>query len=304
MNIDLQQLIQTAAAYAADPRKYVREHKVRFNGKVRILRAYASGKEGGDLRALHEAVAQIFAKAYRSSGASFAYKKGENIVKCMQSHLHGCVFFKSDIRKFFDSITYEKYLARLTQYPVLEQTKGLKDVLAACFYDGSLPLGFCSSPVLSDFYLCDLDKKYEGRVGYVYTRYADDFIVSTGKGGEALLREMENQLWDDIEALGLDLNEKKTYIRALEHDGDHFHALGLNIVRRAAERNAITVGEQYLRSVCKELATVTSADMEKVEQVKGKIAFIRMASAESYTKFERLTMIKTGRTLHETLSAL
>lgn len=298
MDIDLLKFRATAADYAIDPQKYVREYKVTFNGKVRVLRAYAGGQEGMALRALHETVARVLAEGYEPSSASFAYKKGENIVKCMQRHLEGRTFFKSDIRKFFDSITYEKFLNRLAQYPALESVEGMKEVIAACFYKGILPLGFCSSPVISDFYLCELDKKYEDSNGYVYTRYADDFIISAGEGCEMLLKEQEDKLWDDLESFGLDFNEKKTYIRKLEHDGDHFRALGLNIVRRSANRNVITVSDRYLRSTCKELAEIMSHDdAVDVDEVKGKITFIQMASAESYAKFERLVQIKIGETI-------
>lgn len=295
MYIDLQKFLPVAEEYAADPQKYVREHKLTLNGKVRVLRAYAAGQDGKDLRALHEAVARVFAEGYDSSPSAYAYKKGENIVKCMQRHVNGRTFLKSDIHQFFDSVTHKKFLSRLAQYPALDKREGLKELLAACFYKGSLPLGFCSSPLLSDFYLCDVDKKYERGQGYVYTRYADDFIISAGEDGAELLKELENRLWDDVEAVGLDLNEKKTYIRKLEHDGDHFHALGLNIVRRSAQKNAVTVSDRYLRATCKEMAdAMARQNAEAAAEVKGKIVFIRMASAESYAKFARLVTIKTG----------
>ncbi|MTS16795.1 hypothetical protein GMD58_15740 [Ruthenibacterium lactatiformans] len=54
----------------------------------------------------------------------------------------------------------------------------------ACFYQGRLPLGFTSSPVLSDLYLVNLDRKYQADKTITYTRYADDFVVSAS-GPEA-----------------------------------------------------------------------------------------------------------------------
>ncbi len=290
----------TAKEYQCNPAEFVREHVVTINGKKRTLRAYAYGGGGEELRALHTAVAQIISSGYMPSNASVAYKKGDNIVKCVSRHLSGCVFFKSDIVSFFESITLEKFMDRLKD-SLLGKNSDLKKLLPACFYENMLPLGFCCSPILSDFYLSDIDKKYENGQGYVYTRYADDFIVSSRvENGEEILKELREKLWDDMESVGLDLNEKKTYIRRLDHDGDHFHALGLNIVRREKGKNIITVGDAYLRETCKQLTAIVGGETNNEEDicaVRGKIEFIRMASQDSYRKFERLVKVKTGSSL-------
>ena len=48
---------------------------------------------------------------------------------------------------------------------LLGKNSDLKKLLPACFYENMLPLGFCCSPILSDFYLSDIDKKYENDKG-------------------------------------------------------------------------------------------------------------------------------------------
>ena len=290
----------TAEEYRRNPAEFVREHDVTINRKKRTLRAYAYGGGGEELRDLHIVVAQIIGGGYAPSNASSAYKKGDNIVKCVSRHLSGCIFFKSDIVNFFESITLEKFMDRL-KGSMLGENSDLKKLLPACFYKNMLPLGFCCSPILSDFYLSDIDKKYENGQGYVYTRYADDFIVSSRvENGEEILEELREKLWDDMESVGLDLNEKKTYIRRLDHDGDHFHALGLNIVRREKGKNIITVGDAYLRETCKQLTAIIGGETNNeadICAVRGKIEFIRMASQDSYRKFERLVKVKTGSSL-------
>ena len=164
-----------------------------------------------------------------------------------------------------------------------------------------MPLGFSSSPVISDLYLNELDKKFEKNQNYTYTRYTDDFIISSSdENSERLLKQVREELWDDVEMYGLELNEKKTYIRKLKSSGESIHVLGLNLVLQEDSPNRITVSDKYLRETCKELAEyITSKTNEKFAEIKGKISFIKMASLESYQKFKKISQIKLNINIEE-----
>lgn len=293
-----------AKNYVLDPNAYVREHHVKINGKMRTLRAYKEGPNGTILRCLHQRIARLIEDSFTSADSSFAYKKGFNVLSCLEKHKCSSTFLKSDIHAYFDSISYENMIKKVATLPVFTtHAETLSILLQACFYENKLPLGFCSSPILSDLYLTELDRKFENIPSIVYTRYADDFIISSSMdNAEDRLREIRDELWDELENYQLDLNEKKTYIHTLKQTGDCFHALGLNLVYVSNNQNRITVSDSYLRETCKELASYvypTDQHIEK-EVIVGKINFIRDASLDSYQKFKKLVKVKLGKEL-ETL---
>ena len=91
---DMDRALSVANGYLEDPDKYTKVHIVPMNGKVRKLRAYADNKDGKRLRELHEQVARFIWDSFQTSKASFAYKKGKNIVDCVGSHLNGKLFLE------------------------------------------------------------------------------------------------------------------------------------------------------------------------------------------------------------------
>ena len=293
--------IEAARGYLEAPEEYVRFFDVRINGKLRHLVTYQANEKGRSLRFLHTDFAQFLSTKYRQASSSYAYAKKKNILNCINRHLNGEVFLKTDIKSYFDSITYENMIKRIKK---LRIDKNDFDAVAlmtnACFYQGRLPLGFCSSPVLSDLYLVSLDRKHQKNKAVTYTRYADDFILSaSGQCARENLIACRIQMEKDLDLLDLQLNRKKTYIRHLKSPGDAIHVLGLNIVRTGSEINRITVSDQYIRNTCMELCEwigrqKLDTDTEYFSKLYGRISFIRQCSSDSYRKLQKMTKIKCG----------
>ncbi len=303
---DLDGALSVAQGYLADPDKYTRLHAVPLNGKVRKLRAYADNKEGKKLRELHENVARFVWGAFQSSNASFAYKKGRGIVDCVRAHINGKVFLKSDIHAFFDNTRLDKFLMLFFKNPKFMADKPkLSLIFSACFYDGALPLGFASSPAISDFFLHELDRRMSMLMGVVYTRYADDFLISaTNVNATFVLEGALKTLKSELTKLGLEINEKKTFIRALKVTGDSIRFLGLNLVRTGYPFNRVTVSGSFLKETGLDLAAaIQKNDQKAYEAARGKIAFIRMCSDGSFEKFKRLVRVKMNLDLDEMLES-
>ena len=292
---DMDRALAVANGYLADPDKYTKVHVVPMNGKVRRLRAYADTKEGKKLRELHEMVARFIWDSFQTSNKSFAYKKNRNIVDCVSAHTNSKGFLKTDIHAFFDSTKLSTFLQMFFRLPKYMMDKHkLTPILSACFYDGTLPLGFVSSPAISDFFLNELDRRMAMINGIVYTRDADDFMLSTASmASQMTLESAFKVLKGEVQKLGLELNEKKTFYRQLKEEGDAIHFLGLNLVRTAYSYNRITVSNSYLKQTSMELASaIEKVDQKAYEAVRGKIAFIAMCSEDSLEKFKRLVEIK------------
>ncbi len=291
-----------AAAYLCEPDNYVRRFQVNINGKLRHLVTYMPTAEGRSLRELHTVFARYLQSRYKHARSSFAYTKGMNIKGCIECHLYGTVFLKTDIHSYFDSVTFENMMKRMK---LLREPKDRMETLAritqACFYNDRLPLGFTSSPVLSDYYLAALDRQYQKMDGITYTRYADDYIVSAkGPNATENLNLFLLRMGRDLAALGLELNRKKTYVRHLNKPGDAIHVLGVNIVRTDYDRNRVTVSDRYIRKVCRNLCDwITTENREKNDEetflrLNGQIAFIKNHSMGSYDKLRKMTRIKCG----------
>jgi len=115
---------------------------------------------------------------------SFAYRKGANPHQALLPHAHSRAFYQTDLTKFFDSIR-----APLIRRVLVESTTPISDlelyvdrVLALSTVDGRLPIGFSTSPRISNACLKGFDDSLEDlclKRGLVYSRYADDIMVSS-----------------------------------------------------------------------------------------------------------------------------
>lgn len=294
---------RVAKEYLNNPDDYVTVFIVQINGKKRRIVTYAHNKKGAALRKMHEYFATIVPGCYESAPNSYAYKSGTGILPCLEKHILSDSFLKTDIHEFFYSIQYEILLDQLYKDSVCKKMKKRVGVLLkACFYDEHLPIGFVTSPVLSDLYLHNLDIAFLNREDVVYTRYADDFIIS-GKDNMNCLEHVKGELEEALKGYGLTLNTKKTYYRTLSQPGDAIHVLGVNLVNDAPEPNRITISDRYIREtsmdICQFLTDfreMTSEERERnLTSISGKIEFIRYFSTSSYNKLEKMVSIKCGK---------
>lgn len=218
------------------------------------------------------------------------------------------------MKSFFDTVDQDKLLESVLELPMAKaDRKIMKTVISSCFYNGHMPIGFITSPVLSDIYLNSLDTAVSGIENVVYTRYADDIIVSTsGKNAAAVLKDTKSIIEKMLGDSGLELNKKKTYIRELLIPGDAIHLLGLNMVKTDQEQNRITVSHRFIRDTCKELCDyIEKADCHDnntrrsaLLRVYGKIQFIADSSNDSFKKLRKMLKVKTGQDIDLSFNAL
>lgn len=291
--------------FPINPDKYTRPFTVMINGKRRKIVTYQANDSGDRLRKFHRILAAVMRRHYTPSNNSYAYKHGSCVRDALLVHLESDTFLKTDIHSYFDTIDYKTleatFVERMTRNGY---RKGLWiKALQTCFYNGHLPIGFISSPMLSDLFLHDIDMKYASIKGVKYTRYADDLIVSgTGEGVAEKLAKIRVRLEKDLSFLGLELNKKKTYIRKLTFPGDAIHLLGLNMVKRAGFINDITVSDRYIREASKELCLLIAQkpyldDAEARKRfmaVMGRIDYIKNSSDKSADKLRKMILIKSG----------
>ncbi len=138
----------------------------------------------------------IFEEDYKAlyHTSAFAYIKRRCTVDAVKKHQQNNSkwFGKLDLHDFFGSTTLDFVMSMFSMvFPFSEVVKydagreELKKALDLAFLDGGLPQGTPISPTITnimmipvDFKLYNTLRKFENQ-RYVYTRYADDFIISS-----------------------------------------------------------------------------------------------------------------------------
>lgn len=124
--------------------------------------------------------------------AAYAYVKNESVVTMMKRHQKNRSkwFLKLDIKDFFPSWNEESIFRVLGQiYPIGEYiySADMKRVLRTCTLNHTLPQGSPTSPYLTNILMVPFDYEFskylqeEQEPFFVYTRYADDMIISSRK---------------------------------------------------------------------------------------------------------------------------
>lgn len=126
--------------------------------------------------------------------SAFAYIKNRCTIDCVKRHQQNESkwFGKYDLSNFFGSTTLEFVMSMFSMvFPFSEVVKlpsgktALETALSLAFLDGGLPQGTPISPSITnimmipvDFTLANRLRDYNGQ-RYVFTRYADDFHISS-----------------------------------------------------------------------------------------------------------------------------
>jgi RNA-directed DNA polymerase len=148
----------------------------------------------------------------------YSYRKGTNAQQAVAKHAHGRAFFQTDLLNFFASIDRDLVRSTLTgqgsQIPVTDLSAHLDRILDLTTIDGRLPVGFSTSPLISNACLTAFDDDVEAHCRsneLTYTRYADDIVISAQE--RAQLQDIETVLHDRLAshfAGKLQLNDRKS----------------------------------------------------------------------------------------------
>lgn len=123
-------------------------------------------------------------------------------------------YLKLDIKDFFNSIPVEQIIFTLVEKFEKNSLnkKNIYNLLLLCLtYKNEIPQGYQTSPVLSNYYFLRADLriyKYCQKMGFRYSRYADDIIISSPISKEITFKNLK-VLEDILEDFELYLNKNK-----------------------------------------------------------------------------------------------
>lgn len=249
------------------------------------------------LRRLKTIFEEDFKALYHTS--AFAYVKHRCTIDCMKRHQknESKWYGKYDLHNFFGSTTLEFVMHMFSMvFPfseVIKDTVGKKELetaLELAFLDGGLPQGTPISPTITNIMMIPVDFKLANgfrdfnHQRFIYTRYADDFQVSSKYTFS--FREVEKFIADTLRSFGapFEINASKT--RYGSSAGRNYN-LGLMV----NGNNNITVGykkkrrfQAMLSSYIMDKRNGVAWDKSDIQTMEGYRNYYRMVEGETIDK--------------------
>ena len=226
---------------------------------------------------------------------AFAYVKGRSTLDAVKRHQanESKWFGKFDLSNFFGSTTLDFVMKQFaTIYPfseIVKEDEGrteLEKALELAFLNGGLPQGTPISPLISNIIMIPIDYKLSNMLRdfdgnrFVYTRYADDFIISSRH--DFNFRNVEKLMLETFAEFGtpFSLNREKT--RYGSSSGRNWN-LGVML----NSQNQITIGrakkrilECVLHEYASDVVRGSRWSLEDVQVLAGQLSYYRMVERE------------------------
>lgn len=261
---------------------------MRTKNKTRKLATYRS--IDCDLRKRHEQIESFLSKWFVPSIFAKGYVKNRSIFHNAQLHMYNDCFVMLDIKDFFPHICHKQLSDKLfyelnkSGRNVVTRTE-CNDIVNLCSIGSrGLPLGFITSPILSNLYLKEFDGIFYGKLkelgldNIIYTRYADDLTVSFNSDKAREWAAIEKDIVQIAQLLlkryGLQLNTHKTRSYDL-NVSNHVRITGVNIIVSENNKRRLSAGRSLKNKLFWDAIECTKTkDPEKVAHVKGMQSFI------------------------------
>lgn len=228
--------------------------------------------------------------------SAFAYVKKRSTLHAMQRHQknESRWFAKLDLHNFFGSTTLPFVMQMLSMiFPFCEVIKDpvgkaeLEKALSLAFLDGVLPQGTPISPLITNIMMIPVDflltkklRSFEDQT-YVYTRYADDFTISSRYNFD--VKKIEELVVSVLQEFNAPFSINQTKTRYGSSAGRNWN-LGLMLTKD----NQITVGhkrkaqlECMLHNFISDADAGTLWPVEEIQYVLGIYSYIHSIEPEA-----------------------
>jgi len=266
-------------------------------------------KKSGGVRSIHHPSTKnkllqywLLTKVFNNlpqHSASYAFIKGRSIKDNALRHAKSKnnYYVKLDIEDFFPSITYDDFERCFIKYRdlIAIPTKWDKDLLPliqdVCFLKPrkTLPIGFPTSPAIANFVARELDDIITAEMASfekhnpVYTRYADDLIISVADKGlsNKIIATIKKSLRKCSAKFKLNANK----IKICSASGGSVIATGLKI----CNDHHLTLHKKMKDSIRLMLSLHSKRELKEDElnKLSGFIAFAKSIDEHFYTKLSR-----------------
>lgn len=244
--------------------------------------------------------------------SAYAYIRNRDIKAELQKHTDNQSkwFLKIDLKNFFPSCSLDILISKLKNlYPIYYFSNithiKLKEMLRLCILNGGLPQGTPTSPFLInlimvsyDYEICEYLKTLGA--GYVYTRYADDILISNP--GKFDFNKIVTQLHDILQPFTI--KQEKT--RFGSSSGRNWN-LGLMVNKD----NNITLGfrkkqllNAMLNNFLRDANNNNPWNREDTYQLQGQLSQLSHIEPDYYIHILNKYELKYNRTFSETVKQI
>lgn len=232
----------------------------------------------------------------------FSYRKGVNVLNCIEPHRYSNFIYKTDIENFFPSITslaikrkIKKSIGSVNYIDSDDVINNIDRILELTTINGRLPIGFVSSPSISNFIMNDFDCCiYDYAIGknQIYTRYADDIIISSeGEIDKDETTSVISNIISSDKDICFKLNKKKTKIITKKYERNIFGISispvgGLTVSSKL--KKEIEVKIFYLINDREKLSLVSKMDEKNaILSLSGSLSYVLGVDPDYVTKLRR-----------------
>jgi RNA-directed DNA polymerase len=282
------------------------DHYTRFQIPKRKggMRSIASPK--GKMRQAQTWVLENILNKIPIHEAAVAFQSGKSIVDNAQVHLQKNILVRIDLKDFFPSI---KFLRVKGLFQSFGYNSGISTVFALMCTDAArigakfgdqqyfvalseryLPQGACTSPAITNIICRKLDNrlsKLAEKMGFTYTRYADDMTFShADKNAE--LKALLGLTKKIIAEENFEINEEKTLIMR-SHTRQTVTGIVVNNDEMRISRRDIRRFRAFLHQYTLKGAEAMTQKLGKdaTQYAKGYLAFVQMVNPAQAEKFKK-----------------
>jgi len=176
----------------------------------------------------------VFEYAKINTNVVYSYRKEHSAYTAVKKHADSKYFFQTDLSSFFYSITVEDVKNILENYmgdsPISDLHEYQEQLLNMVIVDGVLPVGFSTSPKISNSCLYEFDNELEQYClehSIIYTRYSDDIILSSKNNDLEIVEDVISGMLNKFFGTRFQLNSNKT---KHTHKGKKIKLLGMVIL--------------------------------------------------------------------------
>lgn len=255
------------------------------------------------LKKIQTLLKELLEEVFKPHNAATAFVKNRGVVFNAKQHVGKAAVFNIDLENFFGTIHFGRVFGLLTSPPYSLQTETAKLIANLCCYNGVLPQGAPTSPIISNM-ICksfDRDLSLLAKTNRAfYTRYADDitFSFSNISYQEIFTDEKEpsQTLKTTIEKHGFTINKSKT---RLQYKTERQVVTGLKVNRKVnLDRRYIRTTRAMLHSLrldpdsAREKFKATTPESEAFfdNVVHGRISYIGMIKGRHSSVFQNLAL--------------
>lgn len=286
------------------------------SGKTRII-----DSPKASIKILQDKVKPLIEAHYRVKKPVHGFVgNGKSIITNASQHKKKNYVLNIDLQDFFHSVNFGRVQGIFRNIPFNMGIPAATVLAQLCTYNGRLPQGASTSPVLSNLASTSLDKKLvqiAKKFHLTYTRYADDLTFSSNKPFPVILVEQEidengkekhkvgRLLEQTIKDSGFEISHHKT---RLQHKSQRQEVTGLivnegvNVNRKFIRRTRAMINDwskgllqAEIRFLKKRYHLSTNEiALNKLDgsifkrAVYGHLSFIRMVKGEEHSPYLRL----------------